>query len=87
MNHSLVTKIHKNDKNLFTIMAHGGLAQAGKVKNITPKVEKQERTTKKRVGRAHKRDQYNSLLERERECPDTKRRPGQNKQAKGKLGQ
>lgn len=63
-------------------MAHGGLAQAGKVKGCTPKVEKQQRTSKRKTGRAKKRDQYAKLLEREQ----SKTRDGPNKQKKGKLG-
>ena len=37
---------------------HGSLARAGKVRNQTPKVEKQEKKANSR-GRAHKRVQYN----------------------------
>ncbi|CAJ0582198.1 unnamed protein product, partial [Mesorhabditis spiculigera] len=37
---------------------HGSLARAGKVRSQTPKVEKQEKK-KKKVGRAHRRIQYN----------------------------
>ncbi len=37
---------------------HGSLARAGKVRNQTPKVEKQEIKAQAR-GRAHKRVQYN----------------------------
>lgn len=37
---------------------HGSLARAGKVKNQTPKVAKQEKK-KKPTGRAKKRFQYN----------------------------
>ncbi|KAG8227046.1 hypothetical protein J437_LFUL014893 [Ladona fulva] len=37
---------------------HGSLARAGKVKNQTPKVEKQEKK-KKKTGRAKRRIQYN----------------------------
>ncbi|CAJ0939040.1 unnamed protein product, partial [Mesorhabditis belari] len=37
---------------------HGSLARAGKVRAQTPKVEKQEKK-KKKVGRAHRRIQYN----------------------------
>lgn len=65
-------------------MAHGGIAQAGKVKRVTPKVEKAVRTNKKLTGRAHKREQYNRLIAREQECPDPKRRPGPNKNKEGK---
>ena len=63
-------------------MAHGGIAQAGKVKGRTPKVEKTQRTHKRKTGRAAKRDQYNKLMERER----SKTRDGPNKQQPGKLG-
>merc|ERR1711868_91498 len=38
---------------------HGGLARAGKVRKVTPKVEKQERLRKKPTGRAKRRIQYN----------------------------
>ena len=38
---------------------HGSLARAGKVKNQTPKVEKQEDKKKLPRGRAKKRLQYN----------------------------
>ena len=38
---------------------HGSLARAGKVKNQTPKVEKQESKKKLATGRAKKRIQYN----------------------------
>eukprot|EP00011_Vannellida_sp_DIVA3-517-6-12_P008946 CAMPEP_0114614318 /NCGR_PEP_ID=MMETSP0168-20121206/5588_1 /TAXON_ID=95228 ORGANISM="Vannella sp., Strain DIVA3 517/6/12" /NCGR_SAMPLE_ID=MMETSP0168 /ASSEMBLY_ACC=CAM_ASM_000044 /LENGTH=62 /DNA_ID=CAMNT_0001825355 /DNA_START=35 /DNA_END=223 /DNA_ORIENTATION=- len=37
---------------------HGGLARAGKVRNQTPKVAKQEKK-KNKTGRAKKRIQYN----------------------------
>lgn len=37
---------------------HGSLARAGKVKNQTPKVEKQEKTKKAPTGRAKKRLLY-----------------------------
>jgi small subunit ribosomal protein S30e len=39
-------------------MAHGGIPQAGKVKNQTPKVPKQVKH-KAKTGRAKKRAQYN----------------------------
>lgn len=42
----------------FTGKVHGGLARAGKVRNQTPKVAKQEKK-KNKVGRAKKRIQYN----------------------------
>jgi len=38
---------------------HGSLARAGKVKGQTPKVAKEESTSKKVCGRAKKREQYN----------------------------
>ncbi|EEA05944.1 40S ribosomal protein S30, putative [Cryptosporidium muris RN66] len=38
--------------------AHGSLARAGKVKNQTPRVEKQQKK-KASTGRAKKRHQYN----------------------------
>jgi len=63
-------------------MAHGGLAQAGKVKNATPKVAKQERTEKRKTGRAKKREQYGRFMER----LQTGSRDGPNKQQRGKLG-
>ena len=44
------------------LMAHGGLAQAGKVKGQTPKVDKQVRAHKALTGRAHKRVQYNRMI-------------------------
>lgn len=62
-------------------MAHGGLAQAGKVKGRTPTVEKQEKK-KRRTGRARKREQYARFVERQ----ESGTRDGPNKQPKGKLG-
>ncbi len=38
---------------------HGSLTRAGKVRNQTPKAEKQERRRKQITGRAKKRQQYN----------------------------
>ena len=61
-------------------MAHGGLAQAGKVKRNTPKVEKQKRTKRRKCGRARKREQYNRLIERE--DSKSRKRGGPNKQQK-----
>lgn len=58
-------------------MAHGGLAQAGKVKGRTPKVDKALKK-KKLTGRAHKRRQYNALMQR----IATKQRHGPNKNVK-----
>jgi small subunit ribosomal protein S30e len=63
-------------------MAHGGIAQAGKVKNATPKVAKQERTEKHKTGRAKKREQYARFIDRQ----ESGTRDGPNKQQKGKLG-
>ncbi|KAJ2756152.1 40S ribosomal protein S30, partial [Coemansia nantahalensis] len=40
---------------------HGSLARAGKVKNQTPKVERQEHA-KKATGRAKKREMYNRRI-------------------------
>ena len=37
---------------------HGSLAKAGKVRKQTPKVDKQEKTTKPLVGRAKMRKKY-----------------------------
>jgi ribosomal protein S30 len=61
-------------------MAHGGLAQAGKVKRTTPKVEKTERTTRRKCGRARKRAQYNQFIERQE---SKGRAVGPNKQTPG----
>lgn len=61
-------------------MAHGGLAQAGKVKGLTPKIPKKERTEKVKTGRAAKRDQYKRMMERKEEQERTGRRVGPNKQ-------
>lgn len=58
---------------------HGSLARAGKVRNQTPKVEKQEK--KKRVlGRAKKRIQYNRRFVNVVTAPGGKR-VGPNSQA------
>ena len=55
---------------------HGSLTRAGKVRNQTPKVEKQERRKKKLTGRAKKRQQYNKrFLSEEAQNP---RRKGPN---------
>lgn len=65
-------------------MAHGGLAQAGKVKGKTPKVEKTIKK-KKPKGRAAKRAQYNRRIVHA--ARDHKGNPVQpNKQPTGKLG-
>lgn len=50
-------------------MAHGGLAQAGKVKGRTPKVEKVEKR-KKPQGRAGKRKKYNMRVLGAKKAPD-----------------
>jgi ribosomal protein S30 len=63
-------------------MAHGGLAQAGKVRGKTPVVAKKEKTHKRVCGRAHKREQYTRMIER----IESGTRDGPNKQPKGKLG-
>ncbi|KAH7649497.1 ribosomal s30 [Cryptosporidium xiaoi] len=51
--------------------AHGSLARAGKVRNQTPRVEKQEKK-KALTGRAKKRQQYNrrfvSVVAGRRKC-------------------
>ena len=63
---------------------HGSLARAGKVKNQTPKVEKQEK--KKRVtGRGKKRIQYNRRFVNVVTAPGGKAQ-GPNKQAPGVRG-
>ena len=62
-------------------MAHGGLAQAGKVKAKTPKVDKQEKP-KQKTGRAAKRIKYNRMVQREQSGT----RNGPNKQSAGKKG-
>jgi ribosomal protein S30 len=63
-------------------MAHGGIAQAGKVKGCTPKVEKQQSSSKPKTGRAKKRHQCAKLMER----TESKTRDGPNKQKKSKIG-
>lgn len=63
-------------------MAHGSLSQAGKVKGLTPKVEKTARTKKRVSGRAHKREQYNRMMDR----LESNTRDSPNKQKKGKSG-
>ena len=63
---------------------HGSLARAGKVKNQTPKVAKQEKK-KKPVGRAKKRQQFNKRFVSQPTGPGGKpARP--NQQPQGKLG-
>jgi small subunit ribosomal protein S27Ae len=58
---------------------HGSLARAGKVKNQTPKVEKQENKKKLATGRAKKRIQYNRRFVNVVLAPGAKR-PGPNQQ-------
>ncbi len=41
---------------------HGSMARAGKVRNQTPKVDKQERAKKRQTGRAKKRLQYKKRI-------------------------
>lgn len=41
---------------------HGSLARNGKVRNQAPKVAKQERASKRVVGRAKKRNQYKKRI-------------------------
>lgn len=62
-------------------MAHGGIAQAGKVKGRTPKVDKKVKS-KPKTGRANKRAKYGVFLSRQ----ESKTKEGPNKQAVGKLG-
>lgn len=63
-------------------MAHGGLSQAGKVKRLTPKVNKQERSKKRLTGRAKKRVQYNRMLERDHKAKHSGYKAGPNKNVK-----
>jgi len=60
---------------------HGSLARAGKVKNQTPKVQKQEKR-KNAVGRSKKRIQYNKRFVNHAEGKPYK----PNTQPLGKLG-
>ena len=64
---------------------HGSLARAGKVKNQTPKVEKQEGKKKLKVGRAKKRIQYNRRFVNVTTAPGGKA-VGPNKQPIGMKG-
>ncbi len=64
---------------------HGSLARAGKVKNQTPKVEKQEKK-KLATGRAKKRIQYNRRFVNVVTAPGAKKAEGPNKQAPGVRG-
>ncbi|KAI6170351.1 40S ribosomal protein S30 [Aphelenchoides bicaudatus] len=60
---------------------HGSLARAGKVRNQTPKVEKEEKKKKKR-GRAFRREQYTKRIEIKRKAEATGQRiPKPNSQA------
>ena len=52
------------------------MARAGKVRNQTPKVDKQERAKKRKVGRAKKRLQFNRRLKNTN--PNDKRKKGPN---------
>ncbi len=63
---------------------HGSLARAGKVRNATPKVEKQEKKKNAR-GRAKKRIQYNRRFVNVVTAPGGKA-VGPNKQAPGVRG-
>ena len=61
---------------------HGSLARAGKVRNQTPKAEKQEKK-KRAVGRAKKRVQYNR---RHVNVVKSGKKEGPNKQPQGMKG-
>jgi len=63
---------------------HGSLARAGKVRNQTPKVEKQEKK-KRAAGRAKKRLQYNRRFLNVVTGTNGKRE-GPNKQPQGMKG-
>jgi small subunit ribosomal protein S30e len=63
---------------------HGSLARAGKVKNQTPKAEKQEKK-KRATGRAKKRIQYNRRFVNVVTAPGGKKE-GPNKQPQGVRG-
>jgi len=54
---------------------HGGLARSGKVRNQTPKVDKQERTKKPLQGRAKKRMLYKRRFLNIVKTPGKKRGP------------
>jgi ribosomal protein S30 len=62
-------------------MAHGGIAQAGKVKGRTPKVD-QKVKAKPKTGRAKKRAKFGAYMAR----LESKTKEGPNKQAVGKMG-
>ena len=55
---------------------HGSMARAGKVRNQTPKVDKQERARKRQTGRAKKRLQYKKRIINV--DPNDKRKKGPN---------
>ena len=55
---------------------HGNLTRNGKVRRQAPKVDKQERSRKLKVGRAKKRDQYKRRIEQV--DPKDKRKKGPN---------
>ena len=55
---------------------HGSMARAGKVRNQTPKVDKQERAKKRQTGRAKKRLQYKKRIINV--DPNDKRKKGPN---------
>jgi small subunit ribosomal protein S30e len=57
---------------------HGGLARAGKVRKVTPKVPKQERLKKKLTGRAKRRMQYNKRFAPSSKGFGRKRSPNSN---------
>lgn len=65
---------------------HGSLARAGKVRNQTPKVEKQDKTKKRVVGRAKKRIQYNRRFVNVQTTGPGGKVGGPNKQPPGKMG-
>ena len=64
---------------------HGSLARAGKVRNQTPKVEKQADKKKRKCGRCKKRIQYNRRLQAANVAPGA-RVEGPNKQPQGVRG-
>jgi len=57
---------------------HGSLARAGKVRNQTPKVEKNEDKKKKLTGRAKRRQQYTKRFINVVVGPGKKRGPNSN---------
>ena len=46
----------------WLLVKHGSLARNGKVRNQTPKVAKKERTKKRKMGRAKKRQQFHTRI-------------------------